>query len=674
MTNPLLDTSALPRFADLTPEHAEPALRQLIAAHQQKLAKLLESPDTSDFSSLVTPLEEMDHELGRVWSPVGHLQSVLGDPGWRDAYNACLPLLTEHGTDLSQNQQLQQAFERVASSLPADAAAAKRAVVDKALRDFRLAGVDLPEEKKAEFRDAKQKLAMAQALFDQNVQDSTDAWHLQIDDEQVLAGLPSSVVERAKQDATEKEFDGWWLDLDFPTYHAVMTHADDRELRHVFYKAWTTRASKHADKPNWDNSENIENILALRHRLALLVGFENYADYSLATKMASSTDEVLEFLSDLVGKTRGGAEAELEALRELADEPLEAWDTSYYLEILKREQFSVSDELLRQYFPSTRVQDGLFDLANQLYNVTIRKIDTVQGWHETVVYYQVLDGDGATVGGFYIDLFARSGKRSGAWIDECICRKNLAGDIVDPVGYLVCNFQPPDKNGVSLLTHVDVITLFHEFGHMLHHLLTRVDYPSVAGINGVPWDAVELPSQFMENFAWSYDVLKKTSGHIDSGEPLPEDIFERLLASRQCGAALAMFRQLEFALFDFRIHAGYCPEQGARTLEILKLVREDVALIQHPDFNRFPMSFSHIFAGGYAAGYYSYKWAEVLAADAFSAFEESGLFDAETAARFRAEILEIGGSRDIMEAFVAFRGRKPQLDALLRHSGIGKAA
>ncbi len=674
MTNPLLDTSALPRFADFAPEHAEPALRKLIATHQQKLAKLLDDPDTSEFNSLVAPLEEMDHELGRVWSPVGHLQSVLDDSGWRDAYNTCLPLLTEHGTQLSQNQKLQRAFERVSAALPADAPSAKRAVVDNALRDFRLAGVDLPAEKKAEFRDAKQKLAMAQALFDQNVQDSTDAWHLSVDDEQMLAGLPASVVARAKQDATKNKYDGWWLDLDFPTYHAVVTHADDRELRRVFYKAWTTRASKHADKADWDNSENIENILALRHKLALLVGFENYADYSLATKMATTTDEVLEFLGDLVEKTRSGAEAELDALRNLAEEPLKPWDTSYYLEILKRERFSVSDEMLRQYFPSGRVQEGLFELANQLYGVTLEKVSTVHGWHETVEYYQVHNGDGVTIGGFYIDLFTRSGKRGGAWIDECIGRKHLAGDIVDPVGYLVCNFQPPDKNGISLLTHVDVITLFHEFGHMLHHLLTRVDYPSVAGINGVPWDAVELPSQFMENFAWSYEVLRKTSGHIDTGEPLPEDIFERLLASRQCGAALAMFRQLEFALFDFRIHAGYCPKQGARTLEVLKLVREDVTLIQHPDYNRFPMSFSHIFAGGYAAGYYSYKWAEVLAADAFSAFEESGLFDTKTAARFRKEILEIGGSRDIMEAFVAFRGRKPQLDALLRHSGIGKAA
>ncbi len=674
MTNPLLDTSALPRFAELTPEHAEPALRKLIAEHRQKLAALLDSPDATSFDSLVTPLEEMDHELCRVWSPVGHLQSVLGDPGWRDAYNACLPLLTAHGTELSQNSKLQRAFEKISESMPDDATSASQAVVSNALRDFRLAGVELSTEKKQAFRAARQQLALTQALFEQNVQDSTDAWHLHVDDERVLAGLPASVLNRAKTDAAAQQHAGWWLTLDYPTYQAVVTHADDRELRKTFYTAWATRASNRATKPEWDNHENIETILSLRHKLARLVGFDNYADYSLATKMASTTGEVLEFLTNLVDRTRRGAEAELEALREMADEPLQAWDTSYYLEKLKCERFSVSDELLRRYFPVDHVQKGLFDLANQLYGVTLRVVESVPGWHETVQYFEVHDSEEMLIGGFYTDLFARSGKRSGAWIDECVVRKNLSGEKIEPVGYLVCNFPPPDSDGVSLLTHVDVITLFHEFGHMLHHLLTRVDYPSVAGINGVPWDAVELPSQFMENFAWSYEVLSKTSRHVETGEPLPEDIFDRLLDSRKCGAALAMFRQLEFALFDFRIHADYQADQGARTMEVLQRVRDDVALIQHPEFNRFPMSFSHIFAGGYAAGYYSYKWAEVLAADAFSAFEESGLFDSNTATRFREEILEIGGSRDIMDAFVAFRGRKPQLDALLRHSGIGKAA
>lgn len=674
MTNPLLDTSGLPRFDDLKPDHAEPALQKLIAAHRQKLASLLNKQDSDEFTAVIEPLEEMGHELSRVWSPIGHLQSVLGDPAWRDALNACLPLMTEHGTELSQNLKLQQAFERASKALPADTSPVRRAVVEHALRDFRLAGVALSTEKKDAFRETKQALAMVQASFDQNVQDSTDAWHMHVEDEQLLDGIPASVQDRARNDAVENDCEGWWLSLDYPTYHAVMTHADNRDMRRDFHKAWITRASIHAENTEWDNSENIDTILELRHKLAQLVGFDNYAEYSLATKMASTTDEVLDFLTELVDKSRQAAEAELEALRELSDQPLEAWDTSYYLEKLKHERYAVSDEMLRQYFPVPRVQEGLFDLANQLYGVTLTELEAVAGWHETVRYFEVHNSENESLGGFYIDLYARSGKRSGAWIDECIVRKNIAGENVAPVGYLVCNFPPPDADGISLLTHVDVITLFHEFGHMLHHLLTQVDYPSIAGINGVPWDAVELPSQFMENFAWSYQVLQKTSAHIETGDPLPEELFDRLLESRMCGAALAMFRQLEFALFDFRIHAEYKPEKGAQALEMLQDIRSDLALIHAPDYDRFPMSFSHIFAGGYAAGYYSYKWAEVLAADAFSAFEEGGLFNPKISARFREEILEIGGSRDIMDAFVAFRGRKPQLEALLRQNGIGKAA
>jgi oligopeptidase A len=434
-----------------------------------------------------------------------------------------LPLLTEHSTELSQNSRLQEALTRVAESLPTGTSPARRAVVDHALRNFRLAGVALTEEKKDEFRAAKQQLTMTQALFDQNIQDSTDAWHRHVKDEAELAGLPASILERARNAAIEHEQEGWWLTLDYPTFHAVMMHADDRALRREFHKAWSTRASNHAENPRWDNSENIEKILALRHTLAQLVGFDHYADYSLATKMASSTNEVLEFLTELVGKTQLAAEAELDALRELADEPLEAWDTTYYLEKLKRDRYSLSDDLLRQYFPVERAQDGLFALADRLYGVKLSVVESVSGWHETVQYFDVRSSDDTLIGGFYVDLYARSGKRSGAWIDECIGRKNLDGDVVAPVGYLVCNFPPPDSAGVSLLAHDDVITLFHEFGHMLHHLLTRVDYPSIAGINGVPWDAVELPSQFMENFAWSYEVLRKTSGHFKTGEPLPKE-------------------------------------------------------------------------------------------------------------------------------------------------------
>ncbi len=674
MSNPLLDTSALPRFGEVRPKHVQPALDELIAAHRRKLAALLDDPAAKDFPSLIAPLEEMSHELSRVWSPVSHLQSVLEDPAWRDAYNASLPLMTEHATELSQNKRLHEAYQQIADDMPEDATPAMHMLVAQELRDFRLAGVALPEKEKAKYKELMQELAATQAKFDQNVQDATDAWHFHTSDETQVAGLPEQVAERARLEAAEKGKDGWWLKLDFPTYHAVLTHGDDRQLREVFYKAWSTRASDQGDDAQWDNSENIERILALRHEAALLVGFANYAEYSLATKMADEVSEVLDFLSELAGRTRAAARKELDAIQEIADVELKAWDVSYYLEKLKQKKFSISDDELRQFFPVGEVQSGLYGVAEKLYGIEVTERAGVCAWHDSVSFHDIKDRNGKLLGSFYTDLYARTGKRGGAWMDECVIRKNLRDDATPPVGYLVCNFSPPDAQGVSLLTHNDVLTFFHEFGHMLHHLLTRVDFPSIAGINGVPWDAVELPSQFMENFAWHHEVLVECSAHYRTGESLPKEIFDRLHSSRHFGEALAMLRQIEFALYDFRLHAGYDPSAGGRTLPVLEEVREEVAMLRYPSYNRLPHSFAHIFAGGYAAGYYSYKWAEVLAADAFSAFEEAGIFDQETALRFREEILEVGGSRDIMEAYVAFRGRKPTLDALLRMSGIDKAA
>ena len=674
MSNPLLDTSGLPRFNVISPQHALPALEELIAAHRQKLAALLDDPDARDFPSLITPLEEMSHELSRAWSPISHLQSVLDDPEWRDAYNASLPLMTEHGTELSQNRKLQEAYQQVADTMPADASPAMRMLVEQELRDFRLAGVALPEADKARYREIAQELAALQAKFDQNVQDATDSWSFHATEASQIAGLPDSVIQRVRGEAEAEGVDGWWFKLDYPNYHAVITHADNRDLRETFYQAWSTRASDQGADPQWDNSEVVDRILALRHEAAALVGFGNYADYSLATKMAGSVEEVMDFLTELADKSRDAARNELDEIAKHAGMPLEAWDIPYYMEKLKQQRFAVSDEELRQYFPFTVVKRGLFDLTQKLYGISVDEISDAERWHDTVRYFELRDQSGSVVGSFYTDLFARQGKRGGAWIDECVVRKQLTGDATLPVGYLVCNFPPPDAEGESLITHTGVVTLFHEFGHMLHHLLTRVDYPSIAGINGVPWDAVELPSQFMENFAWYYEVLEHCSAHWKTGDPLPREVFDKLDASRHFGEALSMLRQIEFALFDFRLHANYNPTTGSRVLETLEAVRNDVALISYPAYNRLPYSFSHIFAGGYAAGYYSYKWAEVLAADAFAAFEESGIFDAETAMRFRKEILEIGGSRDFMEAYVAFRGRKPTLDALLRQSGIGKAA
>lgn len=670
MNNPLLDTSSLPRFRDISPAHVVPAIEHIIAEHRAKLDTLLAASDDPDFESLVIPVEQMEHELGRIWSPVNHLQSVLGSRDWRDAYNEALPLLTEHGTEISQNGRLQRAYASIGKSLPNDACESRRSAVDHALRDFHLAGVDLGEDDKNRFKNIMQELAAAQASFEHKVQDAADAWSLHITDSNQVAGVPKPALDHAAADAAKAGLEGWLLALNYPTYDAIMVHAHDRRLRETLYRAWSTRGSDEGGNADWDNSDNIENIMALRHEAANLVGFESYADYSLATKMAKSVDEVLGFLRELAEHSRQAAVQDLAELTTFAGVELAPWDVAFWLEKYKQAKYSVSNEDLRQFFPAKTVIRGLFDLAARLYGVSFEAQDDVAVWHEDARYFAIHSARGELIGGFYTDLFARNGKRNGAWIDECIGRQNLDGNTALPVGYLVCNFQPLDDAGLSLLTHFEVVTLFHEFGHMLHHLLTRIDLPSISGINGVPWDAVELPSQFMENFAWSYEVLERCSAHSETGEPLPREMFDKLNKGRHAGAGLAMLRQLELSMFDFRLHAEYKPDCAAAPLTMLQTVRQEVSLLDHPDYNRLPHAFSHIFSGGYAAGYYSYKWAEVLAADAFSAFEEAGIFNAETALRFRTEILEVGGSRDIMDAFVAFRGRKPTIDALLRSNGI----
>ena len=670
MTNPLLDTSSLPRFEEIAPEHVVPALNELISEHRKRLDALLETAAEPSFDTLVLPLEEMEHELSRVWSPVSHLQSVLGSKEWRQAYNEALPILTEYGAEMSQNTELQQAYAKVDSKLEDDADRAQRSAVEHALREFRLAGVDLPSAEKARFREIMRELAGTQANFDHNVQDASDAWLLHLEDENRLDGLPQHVRARAASVAAEKDCSGWVLTLDFPTFDAIMKHAEDRSLREHFYHAWMTRGSDQGASPAWDNSANIETILRLRHEAAGLVGFDSYADYSLATKMAASPAQVIEFLRELASRSLPTAERELDEVGSFAGTTIEPWDLTFWLEKLKQERYAISNEVLREYFPATRTINGLFDVASRLYGVAIKRNDSVTTWNDEVRYFEVYSDDNTLIGSFYADLYARSGKRTGAWISDCVNRKRLNGNTTLPVGYLVANFAPPMDGRDSLLTHTDIVTLFHEFGHMLHHLLTRIDYPSVAGINGVPWDAVELPSQFMENFAWNYEVLKQCSGHCDTGEALPEDLFARLEESRHVGAALAMLRQIEFGLFDIRLHSEFDPGSDNTVLGLLEEVRREVSLLEHPEYNRMPHSFAHIFSSGYAAGYYSYKWAEVLAADAFSAFEEAGVFDRETANRFRREILEIGGSSDFMEAYVAFRGREPTIDALLAQSGI----
>ena len=667
--NPLLaSTNALPDFGAIRPEHVEPAVRDVLAAQRRALgaAEAVAAP-TLDW---LRDLERINTEIHRVWGPVSHLNSVLSTPPLRDAYNRCLPLVTEFSTELGQNEALYRHFgalkERVTAAQPVE-----RHLIAHALRDFRLGGVTLVGAARQRFREVMQQLAARQATFEQNVMDATDAFEHHETDRGALAGLPELAIERARRLAAERKLEGWLLRLDPPTFQTVMAHAESRALRSKYYEAWTTRASDqgpHAGR--WDNSGLIEQILALRHEAAGLVGFRSFAEYSLATKMAESPERVIEFLRDLGRRSRPVAEQELAELRAFAGQKLEPWDTGFYAERLRQQKLNLAEEELRPYFPLPRVLDGLFGLFGTLFGLKVQEVAAPSVWHPSVRYYELRRADGGLVGSCYVDLFARPNKRGGAWMDGCLSRAKLNGATQAPVAYLVCNFNSPVGDTPSLLTHSEVVTLFHEFGHGLHHLLTEVDYPSIAGINGVAWDAVELPSQFLENFTWRPEVLGTIARHFETGAPLPQDKMETLQRSRKFLAGLAMARQLEFALFDFRLHHEYDPKRGSRVHEILGEVRREVAVIQPPAFNRFANSFGHIFGGGYAAGYYSYKWAEVLAADAFAAFEESGVFDRNMAERFRRAILATGGSRDALDSFVDFRGRKPQLDALLRQAGI----
>jgi oligopeptidase A len=677
MPNPLLSAAALPQFPNIQPEHVEPAVREVLDENRARIAQLAQLPAPT-FATLVEPLEELHHRVSRTWSPVSHLNAVLNSEGLRVSYNACLPLLSAYQTDLAQSEPLFRAYRAISEQQGAGLAAVQRRVLEHAMRDFRLAGVGLPADRKERFKAAMLELAQLQARFEENVLDATNAWSWHVSEAAEVRGLNEMLLEQGERRARERNLDGWVLNLDQPTYVAVVTDAESGKLRRAFYEAWMTRASDQGPTAGrWDNATVMEDILRRRHEAARLLDFGNYAEYALATRMAHSVDEVLKFLHQLAAAARPAALAEFAELEAFAGHKLSAWDVGFYAERLQRERYAVSQEELRPYFPLPRVLTGLFDVAEQLFGVRIQERSGVPVWHKDVRFFDIGDAAGKPVGSFYLDAYARPHKRSGAWMDECVGRKHLASGAALPVAYLVCNFLPPGAERPALLTHDDVVTLFHEFGHGLHHLLTRVDYPSLAGINGVAWDAVELPSQFLENYAWHPQVLQRIAGHFASGAPLPALTQERLIATRSFHAGLAMVRQLEFALFDFRIHTEYRPERGGRVRETLAEVRSEVAVVPVPQWNRFANSFGHIFAGGYAAGYYSYKWAEVLAADAFAAFEERGVFDRVTAQRFLDAILSRGGSRDALEAFVEFRGRAPQVEALLRQHGIvagGRAA
>lgn len=670
MDNPLLAADSLPPFPRIRPEHIEPAMREVLAGGRARLEEIADIPEPT-FARVVEPLEELHHRIARVWSPVSHLNGVLNSDALRASYNVCLPLLSDYHTDLTQSVTLYRAYNAIAEREGANLGAVQREVVEHALREFRLAGVGLDDVRKRRFKTVMLELTQLQSRFDENVLDSMNAWTHHVTDASVLRGLNEQIVEQARERAVEAKLEGWVLRLDQPTYVAVVTDAESEALRRTFYEAWLTRASDRGPTAGrWDNTQVMEGILRLRHEAARLLDFPSYADYALATRMARSIPQVMQFLGDLARAARPAAEREFAELEAFAGRRLNAWDVSFYAEALQRSRYSVSQEELRPYFPLPRVLAGLFETAERLFGVRIRECDGIPVWHPDVRFFEIESSAGAPVGGFYLDAYARPQKRSGAWMDDCIGRKRLPTGASQPVAYLVCNFLPPSGSRPALLTHDDVVTLFHEFGHGLHHMLTRVDYPSLAGINGVAWDAVELPSQFLENYAWHPDVLRRISSHVDGGEPLPVEKQQRLIATRSFHAGLQTMRQLEFALFDFRLHAEYDPQRGGCIAQILEEVRKEVSVVRVPEWNRFPHSFGHVFAGGYAAGYYSYKWAEVLAADAFGAFEEKGVFDRSTAQRFLDSILTRGGSRDPLDAFVEFRGREPDVRALLRQHGI----
>ena len=678
-TNPLLQAFDLPPYSAIRPEHVEPAVEQILADNRAAMSLLLEQQAADpSWDGLVLALDELGARLGRAWSPVSHLNAVCNSAELRAAYEACLPKLSEYWTEIGQTQPLFQAYQALAES-PAAAGfdVAQKTILEHALRDFRLSGIDLPAEQQKRYGEIQMKLSELASKFSNQLLDATQAWTKHVTDEAALDGLTESAKAQMKQAAEAKGLDGWLISLEFPSYFAVMTYANDRALREELYAAYCTRASDQG--PNAGKNDNgpvMLEILALRQELAKLLGFGNYAELSLASKMAETTDQVLHFLRDLGVRGKPFAEQDLRELQAFAAEQgcsdLQSWDVGYYSEKLREQRYSISQEILRAYFPIDKVLSGLFAIVEKLYGIQIEELSGFDSWHPDVRLFEIKE-NGAHVGRFFFDLYARANKRGGAWMDGARDKRRTAdGTLISPVANLVCNFTPAVGGKPALLTHDEVTTLFHEFGHGLHHLLTRVEHAGASGINGVAWDAVELPSQFMENWCWEPEGLALISGHYETGEPLPQDLLDKMLAAKNFQSGLMMVRQIEFSLFDFELHATH--GDGRSVLDVLEGIRQEVSVLRPPAYNRFPNSFAHIFAGGYAAGYYSYKWAEVLSADAFSKFEEEGVFNSATGQAFREAILARGGSQAPMVLFVDFRGREPSIDALLRHLGLSQEA
>lgn len=654
----------LPNFFEINLDNYTEQLTNKLDVYREIIKKLVTQTNHT-WNSLMLPLEEMDDELHQLWSPVSHMHSVVNNEKLREVYKQCIAALSTYHTELGQNEALYQAIQTVEPENDI-----QKKILEDELLGFKLSGVALPAVKKARYAEIQSRLSTLSTEFETNLLDATNAWKKLLPDESCLKGLPQHALNTAR--ALGEAEGGYVLTLDYPCFHAVLTYAEDESLRKEMYEAFTTRASDigpHAKQ--FDNGQIIAEMLALRHEKAQLLGFANYAELSLATKMAPSTAKVMDFLVELAHKSKPQAQHEFASLEQFAKKTLKPWDIAYYSEKQQQAEYAISQEELRPYFPETKVLQGMFTIVTKLYGIHVEQRETVSTWHPDVKYYELYNADGSLRGGMYVDLYAREHKRGGAWMDDCVSYRALAdGSHQTPVAFLTCNFAPPTKGEQAYFSHDEVLTLFHEFGHCLHHLLTKVPYLAASGINGVEWDAVELPSQFFENWCWHKEALDLLTEHQQTHEKLPQDLFDKLLRSKNFQAAMAMLRQIEFSLFDFTIHQNYSPTSPADVLTTLRKIRQQYSVLPYPETNRFPHGFSHIFGGGYAAGYYSYKWAEVLSSDAFERFEQEGIFNQACGRAFMKEILERGSSRKALDSFIAFRGREPKIDALLKHCGI----
>ena len=671
--NPLLHLSGLPKFNEVKAEHVSPAVDYLLNEARAVVETLVKSNDAVTWDGFAAKLEDMEEKLSRAWSQVGHMNAVVNSPELREAYNDNLSKLTDFYADLGQDERLYAKFRALRTSHEFDALTpAQKKIIENELRDFRLGGAELPVEQKMRFKAIQEELSKLSSKFEENVMDTTNEFALYVEDGSTLKGIPEDVLQAALEAAATDKKSGWKFTLHFPSYLPVLQYAENRELRETLYRSYATRASEFG-RPEWDNTPIIAQILKLRLEAAQLLGFENYAELSVATKMAESAQHVEDFLQDLAVRAKPYAlkdKVELEAYaQKLGIMDMQAWDVAFVSEKLREEKYAFSDLEVKQYFPESKVLAGLFKVVETIFGVHVEQTEAPL-WHESASFYDIKDHTGRLIGQFYLDLYARNNKRGGAWMDEAITRRKVAGQLITPVAFLTCNFSAPVGNKPALFTHDEVLTMFHEFGHGLHHMLTEVDYYSVSGIKGVEWDAVELPSQFMENFCWEWEVLRHMTAHVDTGEQLPRALFDKMVAAKNFQAGMQTVRQIEFSLFDIRLHSVFDPHGTDTALDLIESVRNEVAVVRPPKWNRFPQNFTHVFSGGYAAGYYSYKWAEVLSADAYSMFEEDGVLSREAGQRYWQEILAQGGSRSALESFTAFRGREPNIDALLRHNGM----